>query len=133
MVNKNLTKVIEACENMPRCYQENIALGKDICANISFKEYIYFKYGFWPKHVDEHSFKNIKPSMKDPSCSTSLNKQGKEEIQRYFGSRKSKEEKDETLNPLTIIENGNDPLIYSIGQSEEEFHKEENKLLQGEF
>ena len=37
MVKKYLTKVIEACENMPRCYPKCLALGKDICANISFK------------------------------------------------------------------------------------------------
>ena len=63
---------------MPCCYQGYLALGKEICANISFKEYSYFKYGFWPMNVDEHSFKINKPSIEEPSCSTSLRKEGKE-------------------------------------------------------
>ena len=63
MVNKYLAKMIEACENMPRCYQEYLALGKNICADMYFKEYIYFKYGFWPKNVDDHFFKSRKKSI----------------------------------------------------------------------
>ena len=89
IIKKYLTKVIESCENIPHCYQEYLALGKEICANIYLKEYIYFKYGFYPKHVDDHSLNSKKPSMEEPSCSTSLSKEGKEEIQRYFGSNKS--------------------------------------------
>ena len=65
MVKKDLTKMIEAYENMSRYYQEYLALGKDICANISVKEYIYFKYGIKPNHVDENYFKRIKPSMEE--------------------------------------------------------------------
>ena len=37
MVNKDLPKVIEPCENMPRYYPEYIDLAKDICANIFFE------------------------------------------------------------------------------------------------
>ena len=56
--------------------------------------------------------------MEEPSCSTSLSKEGKEEIQRSFGSRKSKEEKDGALNPFSIIEKGHDPLSALSGQPE---------------
>ena len=78
MGKKYLTNIIEACENMPRCYEEYLALGKKICANIDFGEYIYFKYGFWNKHVNERSFKSIKPSREKLSCSTSLSKEEEE-------------------------------------------------------
>ena len=63
---------------MPRCYQEYLALGKGICAKISFKEYIYCKYGFWPKNADESSFERNKSSIDEPSCST----QRKEEYEK---------------------------------------------------
>ena len=46
MGKKNLTEIIEACENMSHCYEDYLALGKNICANLSFGDYIYFKYGF---------------------------------------------------------------------------------------
>ena len=46
MVKKDLIKIMEACENMPSCYKEYLALGKKICADINFKEYIYFQSGF---------------------------------------------------------------------------------------
>ena len=36
-----------------------------------------------------------------------------EEIQRYVGSRKSKKEKDEALNPFSNIEKDHDPLSSS--------------------
>ena len=116
MVKKYLTKMKEACENMPCYYQEYLALGKKICADISFKEYIYFQYGFQPKDVDEHSFNSNKPSMEEPSCSTSLSKERKEVIQRSFGSSKIKE--DEAVKPFTIIEKVHDPLSYCSGQEE---------------
>ena len=50
MVKKNLTEIIEACENMPHCYKDYLAYGTNICANLYFGDYIYLKYGFWPKH-----------------------------------------------------------------------------------
>ena len=62
MVKKNLAEIIEACENMPHYYENYLALGRNICANLSFRDYIYFKYGFWPKHDYEHYFKISKPS-----------------------------------------------------------------------
>ena len=78
MVNKNLIEIIEACENMSHCYKDYLALGRNICANLSFGDYIYFKYGFWPKHDYEHSFNISKPSREEPSCSTSPRKEEEE-------------------------------------------------------
>ena len=57
MVKKNLTEIIESCENMSHCYEDYLALGRNICANLSFGDYIYFKYGFWPKHDYDNYFK----------------------------------------------------------------------------
>ena len=56
MVNKNLTEIIEACENMSHCYEDYLALDRNICANLSFGDYIYSKYGFWPKYDYENYF-----------------------------------------------------------------------------
>ena len=78
MVKKNLAEIIEACENMPHYYEDYLALGRNICANLSFRDYIYFKYGFWPKHDYEHSFNIRNPSREEPSCSTSLRKEEEE-------------------------------------------------------
>ena len=61
MVKKYLTNMKEACENMPWCYQEYLALGKKICVDTSFKEY-------------EHSFNIVKSSIEKPSCSNSVSK-----------------------------------------------------------
>ena len=36
MVKKNLTEIIEACENMSHYYEDYLALGRNICANLSF-------------------------------------------------------------------------------------------------
>ena len=66
--------MIEVCENMPRCYQEYLTLVKDICASMTYKDYVYIMYGFWPQNVDEYSFKRNIPSIEEPSCSTSLSK-----------------------------------------------------------
>ena len=46
MVKKNLEDIIEVCENMPHCYEDYLAFGRNICANLYFGDYIYFKYGF---------------------------------------------------------------------------------------
>ena len=75
MVNKNLTEIIEACENMSHCYEDYLDLGRNICANLSFRDYIYFKYGLWTKHDYDHSFKSSKLSREEPSCSNSLRKE----------------------------------------------------------
>ena len=78
MVKKNLAEIIEACENMPHYYEDYLALGRNICANLSFGDYIYFKYGFWPKHDYDNYFKSIKLSIEEPICSTSLRKEEEE-------------------------------------------------------
>ena len=78
MVNKDLTNMIEACENMPCCYKEYVALGKNIDAVTTFKEYVYLKYGFWPHNVDEYYSNTIKPSTEESNCSTSLSKEEEE-------------------------------------------------------
>ena len=82
MVKKDLTKIMEACENMPCCYKEYLALGKKICADITFKEYIYFQYGFCPKYVDENSFNIIQSSMEEPSCSNYVSEEEEKESKR---------------------------------------------------
>ena len=69
-----MTNMIEPCENMPCCYKEYVALGKNIDAVTTFKEYVYLKYGFLPHNFDENSFNSIKVSIEEPSCSTSLRK-----------------------------------------------------------
>ena len=46
MVKKNLTEIIEACENMSHWYEDYLDLARNICENLSFRDYIYFKYGF---------------------------------------------------------------------------------------
>ena len=56
MVKKKFTEVIEACENMSHCYEDYLALGRNICANLYFGDYIYFTYGFQPKHDYENYF-----------------------------------------------------------------------------
>ena len=73
-----MTKTIEACENMPHCYEDYIDLGRNICENLSFREYIYFKYGFYPKYDYDNFFKSSNPSREEPSCSTSLRKEEEE-------------------------------------------------------
>ena len=78
MVKKDLTKMIEACENMTHCYEDYLDLGRNICSNLYFRDYIYFKYGLQPKHDYENYFNRIKPSREEPSCSTSLRKEEEE-------------------------------------------------------
>ena len=48
IVKKELTNMIEACENMPCCYKEYLTLGNNIGTTINFKEYVYLNYGFFP-------------------------------------------------------------------------------------
>ena len=75
MVKKNLIEIIEACENMSHCYEDYLALGRNICANLYFGDYIYFKYGFQPKHYYENYFKSSKLSKEEPICFNSLRKE----------------------------------------------------------
>ena len=79
MVKKILAEIIEACENMSHCYEDYLALGRNICANLYFEDYIYFKYGFQPKNYYEHSFNISNPYREEPSFSTSLRKEEEEE------------------------------------------------------
>ena len=57
--SQRLLKHVRICLTQ---YEDYLALGRNICANLSFGDYIYFKYGFWPKNDDENYFKCIKPS-----------------------------------------------------------------------
>ena len=57
IVKKDLIKVIEACENIPCYYKEYLTLLKTIGAVMTFKEYAYLMYGFWPQNVDYNFFK----------------------------------------------------------------------------
>ena len=70
--------MIEACENMPCYYKEYLTLLKTIGAVMTFKEYAYLMYGFWPQNVDYNFFKRRNSSIEDPSCSTSLSKEEEE-------------------------------------------------------
>ena len=63
---------------MPRCYKDYLTLGKNIGGVMTFKEYVYLKYGFWPQNLDDNSFKRRKLSIKEPSCSTYLSKEEEE-------------------------------------------------------
>ena len=49
---------LAAAKNIHYHYQEYLAMGKDICVALPFKNYFTIKYGFWPKNVDEDSFKS---------------------------------------------------------------------------
>jgi len=52
-----ISRRLAATKNMHYHYQEYLAIGEDICASLPFKNYFTIKYGFWPKNVDEDSFK----------------------------------------------------------------------------
>ena len=69
---KDLSKIIDAIENLPHHYEEYLALGEEILKSIPFKEYFYCRFGFEPKDVYDYSFKRNKSSLEEPSCSTSL-------------------------------------------------------------
>ena len=89
MVKKNLAEIIEACENMPHCYEDYLALGRNICANLSFWNYIYFKYGFCPKHDYDNYFKSSKLSKEEPICYNSLRKEEEERTKVEYSSKPS--------------------------------------------
>ena len=69
-----LEKRIIARKNMSFHYQEYLALGKEICVVISFKDYLHYKYTFWPQYLDMTYFERSKLSKEKPSCSTPLSK-----------------------------------------------------------
>ena len=75
---KDLSKMIDAVENLPQHYKEYLPLGEDIYKSIPFKEYFYCRFGFEPKNVDDSSFKSSKSSIEEPSCSTSLSNEEEE-------------------------------------------------------
>ena len=89
MVKKNLTEIIEACENMSHCYEDYLVLGMNIFANLYFGDYIYFKYGFRPKHGYENYFKSRKLSKEEPICSNSLRKEEEDRTKGEYSSKPS--------------------------------------------
>ena len=89
MVKKNLAEIIEACENMPHYYEDYLALGRNICANLSFRDYIYFTYGFQLKHDYENYFKSSKLSKEEPICSNSLRKEEEDRTKGEYSSKPS--------------------------------------------
>ena len=89
MVKKYLTEIIEACENMPRCYEDYLDLGRNICANLSFRDYLYFTYGFQLKHDYENYFKSTKLSKEEPICSNSLRKEEEDRTKGEYSSKPS--------------------------------------------
>ena len=91
---KDLTKMIDAIENLAHHYKEYIlALGEEICKSIPFKEYFYWKFGFEPKNVDDYSFKSSKSSIEEPSFSNYVSKEEEREAKKedatntYVGPR----------------------------------------------
>ena len=60
---KDLSKIIDAIENLPHHYKEYLALGEGICKSIPFKYNFYCRFGFEPKNVDDSSFKSSKSSI----------------------------------------------------------------------
>ena len=71
---KDLAKMIYAAENLPHHYKEYLSLGEVICKSIPFKDYFYFIFWFVTKNVDDYSFRSIKSSIEELSCSTSQSK-----------------------------------------------------------
>ena len=61
-LEEELARMSPTSANMPCYYQEYLALGKESCSILYFKDYFTYKYGFSPQGGDEHSFKNNKPS-----------------------------------------------------------------------
>ena len=59
-----ISRRLAATKNMHSHYQEYLALGEDICVSLPFKNYFTIKYGFWPKNVDEDSFKSRGDELK---------------------------------------------------------------------
>ena len=55
-LKKDLSKMIDAAENLPQHYKEYIASGEDICKFIPFKDYFYYIFVFEPKNVYDYSF-----------------------------------------------------------------------------
>jgi hypothetical protein len=45
-------------------YQEYLALGKELCTAMSFRDYCTIKYGSWPKGLDEDSFNGTRQRLK---------------------------------------------------------------------
>ena len=108
--------MIDASENLPQHYKEYLALGENICKFIPFKDYFYFRFGFEPKDVDEHSLKSRKSSIDEPICSNYVSKEEEREakkedaakkyvspsIMRFFGCSPSRSSK--SGNMSTILE-----------------------------
>ena len=73
-IKYGLTRRISASENFPRHYQEYLALGNEICKDISFKDYFYCIFGFWPKRANEDMLKKNRPLGREMGCSTTQNR-----------------------------------------------------------
>ena len=73
-IKYGLTRRISASENFPRHYQEHLALGNEICKDISFKDDFYCIFGFWPKHANEDMLKKNRPLGRETGCSTTQNR-----------------------------------------------------------
>ena len=86
---KDLSKIIDAIENLPHHYEEYISLGKVICKSIPFKDDFYCRFGFEPKNVDDYSFNRNKSSIEEQSCSTSLSNEEEEGTKSEVSSNPS--------------------------------------------
>ena len=153
-IKYGLTRRISASENFPRHYQEYLALGNEICKDISFKDYFYCIFAFWLKRANEDMLKKNRPLERETGCSTTQNR--KEEgkgtkgqglpkpsiywsFMRSFGfywsgakagedpicTIKWKEENDSHSHPSTIIERNHETPISLGGEAEKQVDIEE--------
>ena len=51
MVKKNLTEIIEACENMSHCYEYYLALGRNICQTFILEIIFISSMGYIPSMI----------------------------------------------------------------------------------
>ena len=84
---KDLSKIIDAAENLPHHYKEYLAFGEKVCKFIPFKDYFYFRFGFDPKEVYDHSFNGSKSSIEEPTCLNYVSEEEERESKRKGASK----------------------------------------------
>jgi hypothetical protein len=77
-IGAEISRRLAATKNMHYHYQEYLAIGEDICASLPFKNYFTIQYGFWPKNVDEDSFKSRGNELE--------NSEDKEQVEEHASS-----------------------------------------------
>lgn len=97
-----ISRRLAATKNMHYHYQEYLAIGEDICESLPFKNYFTIKYGFWPKNVDEDSFKSRGNELKQS--------EDKEQVEEHASSLEEKVhiEEDQVAAEDTSVSDGFD-------------------------